>query len=548
MDEPFVCLLLSLVLPLAWFAPRLGLTSTPVLRFAVTLFLLALIVLRFPRTGVDSISLGRIDLLIAAAVVLILWMRRFGAAWACEPSRYRRALTAAALAAAISYTNFLHFHGGSWIHFHDVAHYYLGSKYFAELGYGDLYVGLLRAEQEEYGYFLTGEARDLSGSYLLPVDRLLDRSDAVKARFSAARWTDFRTDVRLFRDAMGQSWGEVLKDHGYNPTPVWSLVGGAFANHVPAGSRRGVFLLTLLDPLLVGATFVAVAATLGAETALLSIVYFCICYGAGFPWTGGAFLRELSFSAILLCAVLAACSWSAAAGGCLALAALLRVYPAFLIVGPGLRAASQLVRGEQVSPSLRRFLLGFASVSLLLLGATLLAPHGLEHWLAFGRNVVGHGESASANVIGLTNWLAYGRSFEPGSSSALTEAIDWRRSVYRVQLATVFLATVVWTALRSQKQDDLVSLLGLGTLLVFTGLNLSGYYYTFLVLLVVAHRNQQRELLWIFAAELLLYVTQLFEQHDPMLYLYKSLFLAWMFLALNLDALEARRVPSSSNS
>jgi hypothetical protein len=66
--------------------------------------------------------------------------------------------------------------------------------------------------------------------------------------------------------------------------------------------------------------------------------------------------------------------------------------------------------------------------------------------------------------------------------------------------------------------------------------------------LVVAHRSQPRELLWIFAAELLLYATQLFEQHDRMLYLYKSLFLAWMFLGLNLDALETSREPAASNS
>ncbi len=168
--------------------------------------------------------------------------------------------------------------------------------------------------------------------------------------------------------------------------------------------------------------------------------------------------------------------------------------------------------------------------------------------LAFGRNIVAHGESASANVIGLTNWLAYGRSFDLGSAAGFAEAIGWRRTVYQIQLATVFLAAIVWTGLRSRKQDDLVSLLGLGTLLVFTSLNLSGYYYTFLLLLVVAHRSRQRELLWIFAAELLLYVTQLFELHDRMLYLYKSLFLAWMFLGLNLDALETSRDPAPSTS
>jgi hypothetical protein len=32
--------------------------------------------------------------------------------------------------------------------FHDAALYYLGSKYFRELGYGHLYTAMLRAEAE----------------------------------------------------------------------------------------------------------------------------------------------------------------------------------------------------------------------------------------------------------------------------------------------------------------------------------------------------------------------------------------------------------------
>ena len=64
-------------------------------------------------------------------------------------STYRRTLGALASLAAIAYLNFFSFHGErTFVHYHDVAHYYLGSKYFRELGYANLYTAMLRAEAE----------------------------------------------------------------------------------------------------------------------------------------------------------------------------------------------------------------------------------------------------------------------------------------------------------------------------------------------------------------------------------------------------------------
>src|SRR5207249_1196016 len=111
--------------------------------------------------------------------------------------RYRGLLAILAALAWIAYLNFLSFHGArTYMHLHDVAHYYLGSKYFPEVGYGQLYIAMLRAEAERYdNHFLAIEARDLETQALVHIRTLLRRSEPVKARFSPERWLSFQEDV-----------------------------------------------------------------------------------------------------------------------------------------------------------------------------------------------------------------------------------------------------------------------------------------------------------------------------------------------------------------
>lgn len=538
MDDHFVPFLILVIAPIAYFAYRGGLFTGRFLSWAIGLFLLALTALNLPLDGVGYGFLKKYNLLISSAVVLILLMRYAGVSWFLEQRNFRAALSITALAAVVSYTNFFAFHGGgSWVHFHDVAHYYLGSKYFRELGYRNLYGAMLRAELEEYGNFLTPEARDLSSYHLVPVEVIVDKSGPARDRFTDTRWAEFRTDVAYFRESMGAKYAEVFKDHGYNPTPVWGMIGGFLANSLPPPGKGGVFLVTLIDPLLLALSFSAVAATFGVETALLCLIYFCVSFGAMFAWKGGAFLRELSFAAILFSACGLRCGRHGVAGTMLGIAASLRVYPLLLAVPPFSQAAWNFTRTRNdtrlTSPS---FVLGFGVATALLFALTALLVGGLAEWREFLENILGHSQGASANRIGITSWLAYFAELnlhEPGGFEALIA----RRSVaYHMQIAMVFSAAMLFVCVCTRKLDP-VQAMGMGALLVFTGLNLSAYYYTFLVILILAHHDRPNALALIFSVEAVTYGLHLFEEHEVMLYLYKSLLLAYLFIALYFDGM-----------
>ena len=155
------------------------------------------IVLSLPYQGLDFVQLKRIKLLLAAATVLLLVLRQFRVARVMKPAVYRGALCALAALSTATYLNFFAYHGGGlFVHLHDVAHYYLGAKYYGQLGNTDLYTAMLRAESERYSdRFTTTEARDLHSYERVHIRSLLERSDPVKATFSPERWAEFQRDV-----------------------------------------------------------------------------------------------------------------------------------------------------------------------------------------------------------------------------------------------------------------------------------------------------------------------------------------------------------------
>jgi hypothetical protein len=528
----FLPYFILVVAPLTWVVVRVERLVSPPLRWGMRFALASLAIYGLPFGGLDYDSLKKLNLLLAGVMVVALLLRRAEAAWWSNRENYRRFLAGMAVASVAAYLNFFSFHGGAYMHLHDVAHYYLGSKYFHELGYGNLYTAMVRAEAEEYaGVLWSREVRDLSSNSLVPVETLLRQSEPIKGRFSPRRWASFSKDVRYFRDTMGSSYPDVLVDHGYNPTPVWTLIGSSLANLIPAGSASGIFLLTLLDPILEITAFAAIGWAFGAETLLESLIYFCLLFGAMFTWIGGAYLRYLSFAAIIGAACCLRKRRGATAGALLALATMLRVFPVFFVAGPFFQGIGSFLRERKVPASSLRFVASFALTAGALFLATCWIGDGYAQWADFSHNTGAHMGSVSANILGITNLPMYVSRIDLTVPGGLEALLTWRSAIFAVQLAVVFPLALAAVALLSQHGDE-VHAMALGALLVLTGVNISAYYYTFMVLLVIAYRGQPERLALLFAVELLVYVFQLFDDHEVLMHLYKSALLLGAFTAL----------------
>lgn len=530
-----VPILLLAVLPLGYFAARVGIFRSAWARRAFLAATVVAVVLVLPDRGLDFTHVKRLNLFIAAATALILVLRHSGAGWLRDRARYLRALGALAALAAVGYLNFLSFHGEkTWVHYHDVAHYYLGSKYFRELGYGDLYTAMLRAEAEVYSNrFKTIEARDLHSGELVHIRGLLQSSAPVKAAFSAERWEAFKADVTFFRETLGPQYATLYQDHGFNPTPLWAAIGGFLANLVPAGSATGIFLLTLIDPVLILAAFAAVFWAFGIETALLAAIHFCVIFGAGFGWTGGAFLRFLWFFGVVAGFAALAKGRHATAGALLALAAVLRIFPAFFAAALLGKAIGDGLMHGGIERGYRRFFASFALTAVLLVAFS-TGAFGAGAWRAFRSNMDQHRTTVSPNMVGLTGILAYKDNPPLVTQEELREIRQRRERIYRAQLMTLFALAVLVCLAVSPFLDD-VAAAALGAPLIFFGLNLASYYYALLVVLVLAHRGRPRRLAIVFTAEAVSHVFLLFEEREALLYIYRSLVLLYLFLALPLE-------------
>ncbi len=505
-----------------------------------------------PRAGVDLPLLQRFDFLLCALVAFWLWWEPHSAF-----GRFGRigVWMALASAAVLVYLNFFAFHGArTFVHLHDVGHYYLGSKYFAELEYDGLYTAMLRAEAELYeDRFKTLEARDLVRDKLVHIRTLLEESEAVKQRFDAARWRSFQQDVGYFRERLGDNLGAFYRDHGFNPTPAWAGLGGLLVRAVPPPSKGGLRWLTLIDSVLILGMLGAVWWAFGPLPSVLSLSFFCLAFGANFSWTGGAFLRQGWLVGVVVGLCCLARGRPILAGALLGSAALLRVFPILFLAGPA--AVALLGHGRSSDTAAARRLLASAVITLAVgFGLSCLTPGGIDNWRAFRLNAQRFVETVSPNVVGATPLLAF-----QGRPGLVTEdefdAIRIRRAtIHRWQILLLGLPTALLVAFTFRRGPVVDASVAGGLLLAFMIFSLAGYYYVFL-LLVLLHPDAarvRRAGITLFVGEALVYGLALFEPTDGVRYLYRSTLVLYVLFALYGDRLRqglpfwSKRRPNSA--
>lgn len=429
----------------------------------------------------------------AAGSLVLLWgylLRRAGRAAAHKRLR-DGLLLALGLFAGLCWWNLFAFHFPNYIHNWDAYHYYMGAKYSRELGYTRLYMCTAVADAED-GLLARAEQRtirDLESNTIGGTQAILSDPARCTAYFSEARWATFTRDVAWFRSRMPFSfWEQSQRDHGYNGTPVWGILGGTLAQLAPASTTQLV-LLTLIDPLLLLVMWGCVGWAFGWRVMCVALLYWGTNYPARFYWNGGAYLRQdwLAISIIGICMLRR--QRMAAGGFALAAAALLRVFPALIIVGVALKALTTMWRRRTLAPSPahRRFALGCVAALVLLVPASVLVTGSGSAWSGFIDNSRKHADTPLTNHMGLKSVVAYDHDTRARLSAPLRLEEDpflvWkeaRRRVFeeRVYLfAGLVLGFLILLARAVKNEEDWVAaVLAVGLVPVAT--ELTCYYYS----------------------------------------------------------------------
>ena len=377
----------------------------------------------------------------------------------------------------------------SIVHNYDMRVYYPVAKYFHELRYDGLYLASVLSYAEEHGglgsrQIQETELRDLRDHDMRRVREVMSEFPGIRARFSDARWAEFKRDMAYFWDTMGAGgYLGSMRDHGGNATPLWLTIAQGLFAHTTA-SNEVLIWAAALDPLLLLLFALCTFRAFGARTALVALVVFGAndFYMFGSNWAGATLRNDW-----MVYLGLGACALKTErfrlGGALLAFSALIRAFPAISLVALGVPVAYYLVeqrRRHGSFPSLRKFYeeqkwffdaaLGAAvfTVVCLLLSSVVL---GFDAWPLWVKKITSFNASPHVNHISLLTVTS--------GSEGIQQLVLRQRLPLHGAAVFAYVLLAVWAAYR--RPPHVAALLGI--LLMPVLLYPANYYIHFVFLL-----------------------------------------------------------------
>ena len=383
----------------------------------------------------------------------------------------------------------------SWEHFH----YYLGTKYFDELGYSGLYNCALRADLESDAptKFPGGQMRDLGSNTFISYPTALGYSQRCRDKFSDERWKDFGIDVGWFKVRMKERWLSAFHDHGYNPSPWWIWVAKWI---LPSGSASDDALKQIArwDLMLMVALWSCLFLSFDLRAVCFAAVFWGVNPLANGSWTAGAYLRHDWLFALVVSVLALSRRRYYIGGAALAYAVCSRIFPVLLLFGllcSRSKSGSQDKKwgycGGFLSPEVIRTSVGFG-LTVGFLGAVSVSSFGPQSWLEFFANTEKHVNTRGGNLVGVGHVVDHlvqcsSPQYQKGALCEPPERLDetpngWVRRTVSLGLGVLFFAWLAWRS----AQLSLVETVCLSALALPLMLSPGSYYYELLLLPALA--------------------------------------------------------------
>lgn len=457
----------------------------------------------------DTILWLKVILTAAALVLVYLRYKKgktSGVSSKAYPFRTKAMIVLAVLFSFAVFHNFGAPHlGGSYVQYGDMFHYYLGAKYFKELGYYDLYNAVIAADTEQDNAlarlpFYT----DLKTYQNTQRETALRSIERVKNLFSEKRWNEFKYDVSFFKKATGMPRSPgllvLVMDHGYNASPVSTVILSILTNVIPVTQVR---LLAVLDVLLAVIMIVLVFLTFGFDMGGLFSVYFFVNILNDHGSISGAFLRYDWLFYIVVAVCLLEKGRYASSSFFLTLSAVMKVFPAMLFYGIGVTIFQKVKTTRTFDKKYIRFILtaGVTGLALFFLPAVYFGSV-LQPWKSFSTNMALHDSGVYVNHIGLrgivlfeTSHLSLKKFIETNVNSYTNDLVrhwqDVKEREFKEKkpamvlyslLVLICVTAIIWK--RKESEGEIESVIW-PLLLIYTMSYPSHYYYIFLCLFML---------------------------------------------------------------
>ena len=397
---------------------------------------------------------------------------------------------------------------GKFVQYWNVYHYYFGTKYFNELGYYYLYAYTIKAEKEG-ALKLPGaqSINDLFHYRRMSPEQILKTVEG-REDFTPKRWKQFKKELRLFskRFVPKNRWREMLKDHGYNGTPFQSFVGAVIGDLFPITSKTGRIISLGLDQYFLVIACLVVAWAFGFRWAVIVFTLFIMNWTQQTFTVGGYFRFDWFFATVIGFCLFSKgyLKWSAPF---FAYAIMTRLFPMFLLLGPGVLWIRDWIRTRKPDKQLFVMYLMVAGFCILFFVLGTLNNQGFGAWENFYGNIRQHTDKHFLGPLrlGLKHLYIDDLSSDSIATAPRVATYNKQKTMYHVtQILLVgmyFLA--VW---RRNRQDAML----LSFVFIFMMIVLSRYYWATICLMFLLTPDRRFKSRLVFGDTLILFTIVLF--------------------------------------
>jgi hypothetical protein len=370
----------------------------------------------------------------------------------------------------------------------DLYHYYLGPKYFNELGHTGLYEAtVVAARQARLGLKATDPIRDLNDYSGALAGRVKNDNEYVR-RFTPERWRDFRAAVVFFHVHAGPEWfRRMILDHGYNGTPVLTLFGSPLAHLVPVG-YASLSYLALLDIVLLLVGFALITRSFGWQAGLMFTILFCVSFTSRFTIVGASLLRYTWLAALTIGLALIHLRRHFAGGVFMALSCLLNVFPILFTAGIAIKGLVEVLWRRRLCIEYRRFAVGFALTGIVLVGLSLSVGRGLDGWRSFMHQMQQHAERLTTSRVGFQYLFVYEGEGLDGKKGVTYSSKRRKLEQLKPWLMVGTGLMLLLCAVVACQLDDARACILFGIVAIFLLFSLVQYYWAMMHLLMLLWR------------------------------------------------------------
>lgn len=382
---------------------------------------------------------------------------------------------------------------------YDLLHYYINAKYFDELGYFRLLPALIVADNEAEEWcpgkipiYLAQDEHDYAKRSRM---HALAREEEVKSYFTKERWKQFVHDsMYLLRGRplhmTCKLWRMLLQDHGFNGTPVWTLIARPIASIIPV---KFIKIATWLDVIWLVVALGAVFWAFGGQAFAFSLLFITVSYSFRWPQIPWAFLRYDWISSMVIGICMVKKEKFAWGGAFIGYATLMRYFPGLWLFGIAAKGVHAIFTRrdiplsriwQRVPTRYYKMAFGFFLTVIVLVGAS-IARDGVSSHKQSLENMIAHVQphNLSSRRQGLAITLTY-----RGETELKLISKEKKRQVAQIEKTVrvvSILILIVFGIFLSRGKDWEV--MGLGFIPYFMLTTSSYYYYIIRLTGVVIH-------------------------------------------------------------